>query len=82
MFSFLSRKKIIVTHNGKYHPDEVFACATLLVMLERNGLKGMIIRTRDESFIEKADFVCDIGNVYDASRQRFDHHQPEGAGIS
>jgi uncharacterized UPF0160 family protein len=80
MFSFLSRKKIIVTHNGKYHPDEVFACATLLVMLERNGLKGMIIRTRDESFIEKADFVCDIGNVYDASRQRFDHHQPEGAG--
>ncbi len=80
MFSFLSRKKIIVTHNGKYHPDEVFACATLLLMLERRGLRGTIIRTRDESFIEKADFVCDIGNVYDPSRQRFDHHQPEGAG--
>jgi uncharacterized UPF0160 family protein len=80
MFSFFIPKRLIVTHNGKYHPDEVFACATLLLALEQQGRRGKIVRTRDESIIQKADFVCDIGNISDPSKNRFDHHQPEGAG--
>lgn len=81
MFSLFKKKRTIVVHGGKYHTDEVFACATLLLLLEQRGERGVIIRTRDEKIIAAADFVCDVGDVYDPARQRFDHHQSEGAGI-
>lgn len=66
----------IVTHNSTYHADDVFAVATLLI-LEPNA---EIIRTRDESIIESADYVVDVGLVFDPQRKRFDHHQVSGAG--
>lgn len=34
-----------------------------------------VVRTRDETVIEKADIVVDVGGVYDPKRFRFDHHQ-------
>jgi uncharacterized UPF0160 family protein len=39
-----------------------------------------VIRTRDESIIQTGDIVFDVGNIYDPSTNRFDHHQKEGAG--
>src|SRR3989338_4371737 len=73
-------KKILVTHNGSFHADDVFACAALTLMLEQKGENYEIIRTRDEDLINKADFVFDVGGVYDEEENRFDHHQPGGAG--
>ena len=35
--SFFNKKKILVTHNGSFHTDDVFACATLALMLEKEN---------------------------------------------
>ena len=80
MISFFKPKKTIAVHNGKYHDDDIFACATLLLMLEKRGERGVITRTRDEAIIQASDYVCDVGGIYDPATNRFDHHQPEGAG--
>lgn len=70
-------KKIVVTHNGDFHADDVFAVASLKIFLKGN-IK--VFRTRDENLIKKGDFVVDVGGIYDAKKKRFDHHQKEGAG--
>lgn len=75
---FFSKTPTIAVHDGKFHADDIFACAVIELML---GTKTRIIRTRDESELAKADFVADVGNVYDPARQRFDHHMREGAGV-
>ena len=69
-----------MTHDGSFHADDIFACATLCLMLEKNNEKYEIIRTRDLDVIKKGDYVFDIGGIYDAEKNRFDHHQPGGAG--
>lgn len=68
----------LVTHNAKFHTDDVFAIATLFIALGKENCE--VIRTRDEALIAAADYVVDVGNVYDESRNRFDHHQIGGAG--
>jgi uncharacterized UPF0160 family protein len=73
-------KKKLVTHNGKYHADEVFATAVLQLYLEKAGEDYEILRTRDEEIIADADYVFDVGGVYDPENNRFDHHQQGGAG--
>lgn len=70
----------IVTHDGKFHADDVFAVATVLLTLPEET-ETRIIRTRDEEVIKSADYVVDVGQIYDPMRKRFDHHQIEGAGI-
>lgn len=34
-----------------------------------------IIRTRDKAILDTLDIVVDVGDVYDPSNNRFDHHQ-------
>lgn len=68
-------EKIIAVHNGTFHPDDVFAVATIEIYLENKGEKFKVIRTRDEEIINKADYVLDVGMVYDKEKNRFDHHQ-------
>jgi len=70
-------KKTLVTHNGTFHADDIFAVATLMLLHDD---QISIVRTRDESVVDKADMVVDVGMEYDPSRQRFDHHQEGGAG--
>ena len=72
-------KKIIVTHNGSFHSDEIFAVATLELMLGKD-FEIEILRSRESADWENGDYVVDVGGVYDPSRQRFDHHQEGGAG--
>lgn len=81
MFSPFGKKTTIVVHDGKFHADDIFACAIVTLLLERAGEKYQIVRTRDEAVIVKADFVLDVGSVHDPLLKRFDHHQPGGAGI-
>jgi len=70
----------IITHSGNFHPDEIFGVATLRILF---GNDVEIIRTRDLSLISgrtSEDIVLDVGLVYDATKNLFDHHQQGGAG--
>ena len=66
------------THDGTFHADEVTACALLLLTNLIDIDK--IIRTRDMSLLERCEYVCDVGGLYDPSQKRFDHHQSEYSG--
>ncbi len=72
--------KKLITHDGSFHSDDVFAAATLAILLEKNNEEFEIIRTRDEKIIKTGDYVFDVGGVYDAEKNLFDHHQIGGAG--
>ena len=67
----------IITHDGKFHADDVFAVAALLCLTPQ----GKVLRTRDTKSIAGGDFVVDVGGVYDEKTNRFDHHQVGGAGV-
>lgn len=68
-------KIVAVTHNGRFHADDVFATAILKLL---HGDWIIIKRTRAAEVINAADIVFDVGLIFDAERLRFDHHQ-EGA---
>ncbi len=73
-------KKILVTHDGSFHTDDVFAAATLSILLSKRSEAFKIIRTRDSEIIGSGDYVFDLGRVYDENSNKFDHHQKDGAG--
>lgn len=66
----------IVTHNAKFHTDDVFGVAALLILYP----DAQIVRTRDPEAIKSGDIVLDVGEVYEPENNRFDHHQAGGAG--
>jgi uncharacterized UPF0160 family protein len=68
--------KTLVTHNSRFHTDDIFACATLELIYP----DSKVIRTRDPEIISKGDIVFDVGGKYDPEKNFFDHHQVEGAG--
>ena len=70
--------KVVATHSGNFHADDVFSVA--VVSLFENG-RISVVRTRKESDLKKADYVIDVGGIYDPARNRFDHHQKGGAGM-
>ncbi len=76
----LSKKLKLVTHDGSFHADDIFAAVTLSLYLEKKGKRFKIIRTRDEESISTGDYVFDVGGIYDENVNKFDHHQPGGAG--
>lgn len=61
---------MIVTHSGRFHADEVFATAMILLIEPHQ-----VVRSRDDAVIETGQYVLDVGGVYDAEQGRFDHHQ-------
>lgn len=70
--------KKIITHSGHFQPDEIFAVATLSILLRG---EYELVRTRDPQVFPTGDFVVDVGDEYDPARGRFDHHQKGGAGV-
>ncbi len=68
----------IITHNDRFHADDVFTMATLRILFGSKITE--VVRTRDEEIIQTGDIVFDVGNIYDPETNRFDHHQKEGAG--
>lgn len=73
-------KKKLITHDGSFHADDIFAAATLSIMLENEKESFDIIRTRDPKILSVGDYVFDVGGVYEEKNDRFDHHQVGGAG--
>ena len=68
---------ILVTHGGKFHCDEVFAYAVLRLALgvHAPGQDHTLLRTRKPELIGTGTVVWDVGSVFDAAANRFDHHQ-------
>ena len=66
----------IITHSGNFQADDIFAVAILILALGESE----VVRTRDADQIDAADYVVDVGMIYDPAKNRFDHHQPGGAG--
>lgn len=66
------------THDGTFHADEVTACALLLLfnLIDQNK----IVRTRDHDILNKCEYVCDVGGIYDPKKMLFDHHQADYQG--
>ncbi len=70
----------LITHNGSFHTDDIFASAAFCILFEKRKEDFEIIRTRDEEMISSGDIVFDVGGIYDRNSNRFDHHQIGGAG--
>jgi uncharacterized UPF0160 family protein len=70
--------KSCAIHDGTFHADEVVA--TVLLTIFEQIDEDKIVRTRDLGKIEKSQFVCDVGGIYDPSIKRFDHHQMDYEG--
>lgn len=66
------------THGGTFHADDVTACALLLLFDQID--RDKIVRTREPEELEKCEYVCDVGGIYDPSMKRFDHHQSDYTG--
>jgi uncharacterized UPF0160 family protein len=80
----------LLTHDGRFHCDEVFAYAVLRLALglQEPGRDHDLIRTRKPALIGSADIVWDVGSLFDPASNRFDHHQrgaparPDGTPFS
>lgn len=65
--------KVIGTHSGSFHADE--ALAVFLLRQTNEYRDAELIRTRDGKTLDELDIVVDVGGIYDAVKQRYDHHQ-------
>lgn len=71
----------IITHSGKFHPDEVTATSIIKIIFRLSNINVDVIRTRDKSIINNKQnnplttFIIDVGGVYDPDKNMFDHHQ-------
>lgn len=68
-------KRIVCTHSGAFHADEVLA--TTLTKFSTEFKDSWIIRTRNNEIHKLADLVCDVGGIHDPSAHRYDHHMKE-----
>jgi uncharacterized UPF0160 family protein len=70
-------RPLLVTHSGKFHCDDVFAYAVLRLALDLDepGHDHTLLRSRKPKTIEAGDIVWDVGSLFDAALNRFDHHQ-------
>ncbi|KAJ5740959.1 metal-dependent protein hydrolase [Penicillium malachiteum] len=69
----LKTAPLIGTHNGHFHADEALAVYLLRLLPSYAG--SPLIRTRDPAQLETCHTVVDVGGVYDAETNRYDHHQ-------
>lgn len=65
----------VAVHNGIFHSDDVISVSILRLLAKECGFTLNIIRTRDESELNKADMRVDVGKRYDENTWDFDHHQ-------
>jgi uncharacterized UPF0160 family protein len=59
--------------SGHFHADE--ALAVYLLRLLPTYASSPLVRTRDPAQLETCHTVVDVGGVYDAAINRYDHHQ-------
>lgn len=66
----------LVTHSGGFHADELLSSVVLTHLFPQAEL----LRTRDKQWITPGTdkIIFDVGGIYDATAQIFDHHQRPG----
>ena len=72
---FHNETKIIGTHNGKFHSDEVLS--TFMLKYFPESIKSAVVRTRNDEILKLCDIVVDVGGIIDPKQYRFDHHMKE-----
>lgn len=70
----MASQKVIGTHSGTFHTDEVVA-TTLLRKFTKMFKDSKIVRTRDQEILKTLDIIVDVGDIFDIEKNRFDHHQ-------
>ena len=65
--------KLVGTHSGAFHCDEVMASALMLRTDEFK--KSIIVRSRDQDILTQLDVIYDVGGDFDVAKKMFDHHQ-------
>jgi len=65
--------KLVGTHSGAFHCDEVMASALMLRTEEFK--KSIIVRSRDQDILTQLDVIYDVGGDFDVAKKMFDHHQ-------
>jgi uncharacterized UPF0160 family protein len=76
MSSDKKKKTVVITHNSRFHADDVFAVACVSII--EGDLQ--IIRTRNSEIFKTGDYLIDIGGEYNPEKRYFDHHQKNGTG--
>lgn len=66
----------ILTHDGRFHADDVIACE-LLSLIEDGDIE--IVRSRILDDRDQYKWIIDVGREYTPEHGRFDHHQEECA---
>ena len=69
------KMKIIGTHSGTFHADEVLS--TFLLKFHPEARNSVVIRTRNNEILKQCDIVVDVGGIIDPKNNRFDHHMKE-----
>ena len=70
-------KIIIATHHGRFHADDVFGTAALILYHDtvKDAPLVQILRTRDRELLRGATYKVDVGDSYNVKLGEFDHHQ-------
>ena len=63
-----------LTHNGRFHTDEVTACAFVKLIEEPESILK-ITRSRDMTNKKYYNWVVDVGKEYNNEKKYYDHHQ-------
>jgi uncharacterized UPF0160 family protein len=68
--------KTIVTHDGVFHADEVFATALIKLVAKKNNNENkiQIIRTRNPKILQE-HLTLETSIVIDVGNSEYDHHQ-------
>ncbi|WP_338398449.1 MYG1 family protein [Persicobacter psychrovividus] len=78
----------LITHDGHFHADEIFATAIGLLYAEAFQYQTKIVRTRDADRISavknksNAVWTIDVGGTFDPDTNDFDHHQDKDLACS
>jgi uncharacterized UPF0160 family protein len=64
---------VIGVHDAQFHADDTLAVYLLRQLPKYSNSR--VIRTRDPDLLARCHIVCDVGDVYNHSIRRYDHHQ-------
>ena len=67
----------IITHNGKFHADDVASVALLTSYYAFNNTEITLLRTRNAYLFQENDILVDVGLNYNHENLQYDHHQSD-----
>ncbi len=67
----------IVTHGGKFHADDIIACAILRLIYPGIEIIRTLLSAESWNF-DVNDIIVDVGRIYNPKINRYDHHQKDG----